>query len=92
MKEELVREKVIPPKFKKTGITGKIVAVETPEDDEPSPPKKSKMEKTRGNEKSGKKGSKSGKQGDEAEEEEDKPVMKSVVRKGGVGIFFPCFF
>ncbi|XP_023329193.1 poly [ADP-ribose] polymerase 2-like isoform X2 [Eurytemora carolleeae] len=77
VKESLLREKVVPTKFKKTGITGKISLCPTPaeeeeeEEEEVSPPKKSKKEK------SNKSKVKSGE-----EAKEMKPVMKSFVRKG----------
>lgn len=75
VKESLLREKVVPTKFKKTGITGKIslcpTLAEEEEEEEVSPPKKSKKEK------SNKSKVKSGE-----EAKEMKPVMKSFVRKG----------
>ena len=75
VKESLLREKVVPTKFKKTGITGKISLCPTPaeeeEEEEVSPPKKSKKEK------SNKSKVKSGE-----EAKEMKPVMKSFLRKG----------
>jgi len=89
VKEKLVREKVLPAKFKKTGITGKIVvsAVEDDEDDV-SPPKKSKIEKS--TKKSARKSAKVKEEEDEEEHEEEKPVMKSIVRKGLAPVDSDC--
>jgi len=84
-KEDLVSTKVIPPKFKKSSVTGKIAVVEP--EPEPSPPKKSKIEKkstatTSAAKKKSSKKSKRAESEEESEEEETKPVMKSVIRKG----------
>ena len=82
MKEELVHEKVLPAKYKKTSITGKIVASKVEEEDDVSPPKKLKSTKSAKKSGGGKSAKKSAAQSDEDEEEEHKPVMKSIVRKG----------
>jgi len=88
-KQKLRRDKDIGVKFKKTGITGKIVLdpvqpiVKEEEEEEEVPKKKSKSTK--------KSASKAKvKEEEDEEEEESAPVMKSVKRKGLAAVDGDC--
>ena len=93
--ETIVRKKVMPAKFKKTSITGKIVVTATKVDDndDVSPAKKAKVEKSAKKSKSKSANVKTENTENEespAAAEEEKPIMKSIVRKGLAPVDLEC--
>ena len=90
--ETIVRKKVMPAKFKKTSITGKIVvtATKVDDDDDVSPAKKAKVEKSAKKSKSKSANVKTENEESPAAAEEEKPIMKSIVRKGLAPVDLEC--
>ena len=90
--ETIVRKKVMPAKFKKTSITGKIVVTATKVDDndDVSPAKKAKVEKSAKKSKSKSANVKTENEESPAAAEEEKPIMKSIVRKGLAPVDLEC--
>ena len=90
--ETIVRKKVMPAKFKKTSITGKFVvtATKVDDDDDVSPAKKAKVEKSAKKSKSKSANVKTENEESPAAAEEEKPIMKSIVRKGLAPVDLEC--
>ena len=91
--ETIVRKKVMPAKFKKTSITGKFVVTATKvddDDDDVSPAKKAKVEKSAKKSKSKSANVKTENEESPTAAEEEKPIMKSIVRKGLAPVDLEC--